>query len=301
MKGFDLRCQRYVDRIKQTKGESLLSEQILRLGRKELMKIFVSRFATLTMLLLVTLCATSYRPAFAQENDPDPIPHVEATPIPNSPEVTISFPNEKYFIGTQQSADITITGPDAAAGTYSVHVTGPGTDTTVSLRIGGEPGGNKGSATVNIPSVTGNATYTAKVTIKDTPVEDSARVEAAQIKLKITQSDATPNPAKVGDQVDMSLGATAEIPSFGVPLTSGPTYDWEFVSVRYRSSATEAWSDFYGLNAEITWYPSESTASYEHVFDQAGEYEIKVKATVSVVVNGQTYSNSEPATAYIGK
>ena len=270
--------------VKRVKDESVLGKRILRLGKRELMKIFVSRFVTLAMLLLIAVVAHA-------------VPQGLGGFTPN-PEVTISFREDKYFIGTQQNADITITGP---SGTYKVSVTGPGTDTSILLEIGGKPGGNTGSVKVNIPSTVGDATYTAKATIGGTPVEDSATVEAADIVVNVSQGVATPNAAqaRVGQPMYTSLAANVGIPSFGASFTSGPTWDWEFVSVRHRSSETEPWIDFYGLDAEITWYPSQSTASYVNTFNQAGEYEIKVKATVSVVVNGQTYSNSQPATAYV--
>lgn len=97
------------------------------------------------------------------------------TPTPN---ITITFRDPVYPVSTVQKATVTINGPQSAGGNYTVSVTGPGTTTSISLRIGGATGGNTGKVSVNIPAKSGNATYTASVSIAGQTVSDDVTVKA---------------------------------------------------------------------------------------------------------------------------
>lgn len=255
-----------------------------RVQNRILMRNFVLHLTAFLCLLLATTTS------FAMPKDLGGF-------TPN-PEVSISFREANYFIGTQQNAKITITGPASAAGSHTVRVTGPGTDTSVSLRLGGDPGGNTGSVSVNIPSSVGNATYEARVTIGNAEVRDDATVKAADITAKITQSDATPNPADVGEEVTINLDATLEVPS-GINA-SNVTWLYDYGTFQYREDENSPWSSTSPGGSYLELHQSSTSSSraiYKGSFFSAGEYGIEITVTATFTVNGQQVTRQGKAFA----
>jgi len=118
--------------------------------------------------------------------------------------------------------------------------------------------------------------------------------------VQVTQSDATPNPAGVGEKVTINLDAKLDTPS-GVTVSSGPTWGmWDYGDVEYRATDNDAWSsDTPDYDLHLIGTLGQSKATYTAVFYQAGQWRIQVKAKATFVVNNQTFTRG--ATAYAGK
>jgi hypothetical protein len=124
----------------------------------------------------------------------------------------------------------------------------------------------------------------------------AASIAVGDFRVRITRSQATPNPAEVGEQVVIDLVATLDAPE-GVAADSGTLWDWNFGSVRYRPTINDDWGP--GPAMSIEYIGGVPTAICNVVFDAEGEYEIQVTATASFTVNGSTQRITRRGEAYI--
>lgn len=99
------------------------------------------------------------------------------------------------------------------------------------------------------------------------------------ISAHITQSDANPNPAPIGEEVTVNLAAELLTPP-AVIYTEEPTWDWDILSVEYRANETESWSETTpAYTTTISWISGSPTASHVYTFSAAGQWRIRVQAT----------------------
>lgn len=187
------------------------------------------------------------------------------------------------------SATVTLDGPDKDKKDYAVTVSGPAdTNVKFTLTLGGEAGSNSKNITVNLPPDLGTATYTA--TLDDSPdVNSSDSTEIFEFEVKVTKSEADPNPAQLDKPVRVDLEAELKAPA-GVEIPDKVTWKWNPGEMFYRETADDEWGDAVADGPVLFSELENSVAFFNCQFGVAGRYKIEVVATASFEYNGKTIS-----------
>lgn len=189
--------------------------------------------------------------------------------------------------------ECTISGPKWS---WSASVTsGPNNDTSgasASVDSPSNPDDEDDSATVTLSfsrpgtyhvEVSANAHYTSSCADGDRDVSGSASFDVTcyDVSVRITQSTANPNPAFVGQTVEINLEAQLDIPA-GVSLSDGPHWSWDFGQVQYRQSDADDWTSPAPDNTVgIASPPGFYHATYNCTFSAPGQYKVPVTATAT--------------------
>ena len=178
------------------------------------------------------------------------------------------------------SATVTLDGPDEEEKSYDVTVTGPAnTNEKFSLTLAGKSGSNSKVISVKLPSELGTATYTATLD-NDASVNNSDSTEIFEFKVKVTKSEAKPNPAQLNKPIRVELEAKLEAPA-GVEIPTDVTWTWNPGEMFYRETADEEWGDAVA-DGDVLFSELGSPSAYFYCqFGVAGRYKIEVIATAS--------------------
>lgn len=191
------------------------------------------------------------------------------------------------------SATVTLDGPDKDKKDYAVTVSGPAeTNAKFTLTLAGEAGSNSKNISVNLPSKLGTATYTA--TLDDHPdVNDSDKTEVFDFEVKVTKSDAAPNPAALNEPVRVELDADLSESS----RVSELKWTWARGAMYYRKTEADEWGGAVADGETLFANQESSSAFFYSSFAVEGRYKIEALVTASFKYNGKPMTR--PGKAYI--